>query len=197
MSTHSYLQFQGNATAGTLTSYTLEWTKGAANFLTFLKFAESSSAGDAIITGEGGSAPDHGGGNTQFYDQSTAAHATIILNGGTVPNAHGSLLTFSGSATAGEATLTVNGSVGGARATGAFIIFGGNSSAGHATIVVNGTAPGVAAGAVFFNGGSSAETARIELLARGCWILPDSHGESNPWDRSRAMGWLICSSCTP
>ena len=59
-SQHTYLTFQGSATAGTSTSYTVEWRKDGPDY-PFLMFTGSSSAGDATITNEGGGESGHGG----------------------------------------------------------------------------------------------------------------------------------------
>ncbi len=170
----SWLQFQGSATAGTSTSYTLEWTKSGVD-QAHLRFIGSSSAGDAIITHEGGGAPDQAGGFTEFHDNATAANATITLNGGTVASAWGSFLWFYGG-TAGNATLIANGCVQGPHAIGSGITFAGHSTAGQAVIIANGTLPSRAAGTVRLTDSSSGGTARTELSGTGTLDVTSHNG---------------------
>ncbi len=71
-------------------------------------FHNSATAGNAILTNNGGGANGFSGGSTLFNDSSTAGNATLIANGGT-SGGRGGGIQFRGDSTGGTARVEVFG----------------------------------------------------------------------------------------
>jgi autotransporter-associated beta strand protein len=152
-----------------------------------LSFVNSSTAGNATITG---------GGGLQFSDTSTAGNASInysgivdFLNTSTAGNAsirNGYVTQFLDSSTAGKASIANNSVIdfrGGSTAGNSSIInndiieFSGASTAGNATIINN--SPLFFGGALTFLGNSNPGHARITNNAGGIVDFSGTRGPNN------------------
>jgi len=131
--TAGHIKFANNATAGNGTAFT---NSGSVEFSnTSVEFFNSSTAGSATFTNEGG---------VTFNDTSSAANGIFNNSGGTT--------FFQGSSTAGNATFVNNG--GGT-------IFFNSSTAGNATITNKGATPSTPEGGTLFSFTSTAGSATI------------------------------------
>jgi len=117
------------------------------------QFSDTSTAGAAQITNQGGNFVGQHGTGAEFAGNSTAGSAAITNQAGTVAGAPGGLTEFEGSATGGSATITSLGaSVSGG--SGGATLFAAGSTAGSATI--------------YANGGNNGGGGRRHLLHRRC-----------------------------
>jgi autotransporter-associated beta strand protein len=142
-STSSYpsglIQFTNSATAGNFTTFVNSGgTSGHAN-PGGTYFLDTSTAGSATISNNGGGL-NASGGVTGFFDTSTAATSTINNNASTV-NAGGGETQFFDSSSAGNATITNHGATVISAGPG-FTVFFDSSSAGSARIINNGSGGG-------------------------------------------------------
>ena len=134
------IRFNNSATAGSLTSYTLN--------------------GGAVLYGAGG--------NMYFYDTSSADHGTYSINGGLLGNSYagpgGAWMSFNDRSTAGNGTFTVHGGAAAGASNGGGINFSNNSDAGYGVFTVNsGDFSGASNGGIYFSGSSTANHGTFTL----------------------------------
>ena len=139
--------FLNSATAGSQTVFTINGETVNSATPSFLKFSDSSTAGNSTIITNGPTAMGFRAGQTLFFDSSTAGNAIFMNNGSTVSNRFGGITFFSNRSTAGNGTFTnkggtINGAFGGR------VDFFDNSNAGNAMFIneaptVSGAFPGV------------------------------------------------------
>ncbi len=161
-----FFEFQGNATAGELTTYTIQGAKSATGFLAEVGFVENTSAGNATMITGGSEAAGALGGEIDLIDLATAAFSTIENKGGTVSGAPGGMTAFFSSSTAADAVITADGAQA-AGAMGGTTIFRNNSRAANSTLIATGGSNGGGGGSIQFNDGASGGTARVELFGNG------------------------------
>jgi fibronectin-binding autotransporter adhesin len=101
-----------------------------------ISFNETSTAGEATFTANGGMVSDAVGGRIGFGDHSTAGSGNFTMNGGEASGAGGGGILFVGDSTAGSATLIANGGLGGALGGG--ISFSDNATGGTAQVKLHG-----------------------------------------------------------
>lgn len=148
-------QFFGSSTAGSATITNNASTINGQEGKTL--FHGSSSAGSAMITNIG-TALNTGnrGGGTVFFDTSLAGTATITINGGGATSAQGGYLEFHNSASADRATVVTNGATANLGGPG-HTTFYDTSSAGSGTFTNNGgTVSGAPGGVLIFANASTA-----------------------------------------
>jgi autotransporter-associated beta strand protein len=148
-----FIQFTNNASAGSLTLFTMEGGMVSSRQGGLLQFFDNSTAEEATFHLEGGAVAGAQGGVTIFNDASTAASGTFVGDGGAVAGASGSFLFFEDDASAGQGTFTLNpGAVSGTSdqesTIGADLDFYDRSSAGDGTFIVNGNSVANAWGGV-------------------------------------------------
>ncbi len=154
------IRFKNSATAGNLTVFTNQGcTVATGANPSFVYFYDTSSAGNASFSNNGGTVNGAYGGFTNFTGTSTADNGIFSNNGGAVNGAIGGYTNFLASSTAGNGTLTNNGGVGGG--AGGTTYFSDDSTGGTARVEVfaNGNldisfhnAPGVTVGSIAGNG---------------------------------------------
>src|SRR5262249_28095478 len=100
------------------------------------QFTDSASAGQSQIQIAGGIAagPNLLGG-LDFISNSTASNATIVADGGSAAGAVGARITFAGGAHAGNATITARGGIHGG--AGAVVSFFSGATGDTARLVAN------------------------------------------------------------
>ena len=99
-------------------------------------FRDSSSAGSAILTNNGGAGRYAIGAATIFTDSSSAGNATITANGALTGDAYAGVTGFQSSSSAGNSTLVANGGLRGGQ--GGEILFTQTSQGGTARVQVFG-----------------------------------------------------------
>jgi hypothetical protein len=137
------LAFVNSATAGDLTAFINQGATAGSQNAGFIKFFDSSSAGNGTFTNDGAAAGGAFGGETDFADNSTAGNGTFTTNGAT-DNGGSSFMEggtqFFNTATAGNGIFTTNGgAVSGA--TPGFTVFNDSSTAGTGIFTTNGGPP--------------------------------------------------------
>jgi autotransporter-associated beta strand protein len=144
----------------------------------FLVFHDASSAANAVIVNNGGTASSAAGSFTFFRDNSIASGASIQNNGGAAAGAIGGDTVFQDSSSAGNATIINSGALV-SDAYGASTAFLFNSSAGASTLIANaGPGPGVLVGGMIdFEQDSEGGTARVEVFGNG---FLDIHNHNAP-----------------
>ena len=172
----SHFTFEGNATAGNMTSFTAygDTSPIVSNSITFL----GGDAGTATLHATGGVSGGQGG-EIIFFDGflggGTANAATVIVDGAVGNNfMAGALARFDTQATppttAGNATFMINGAPNAGGSSGS-LQFGSfpnsNPTAGNATLIANGGIGGGPGGVITFNKSSTGGTARLQLFGNG------------------------------
>jgi autotransporter-associated beta strand protein len=168
----TFIQFAGNASAGSQTFFTNEGgsglfgngsvgfvdqsTAGEAMFVNEpvceagffygggVGFGDGASAGSAAFINEGGTLSGGGGGTMEFLGNATAANANITVLGGAVPGASGATLFFYSGSTAGSATFFANGGQAEDALEGFIQFIGGFAE--NANFTIDGGTPGSAFG---------------------------------------------------
>ena len=186
---YSTIWFQGTATAGTMTNFTVNPGNQSGGMGGQIWFWDNSTAGEASFVTKGSSVSNGGYGYVEFFEQSSADNGTFLNEGSTLAGPPGGT-TFVYEAFAGRGTFTnqpgtMAGAVGGATqittfssaenatfinngatvagAHGGSTSFYGNSAAANAVIVAYGGSNGGEGGAISFNSGSTGDLAQIKL----------------------------------
>jgi autotransporter-associated beta strand protein len=185
------IDFQGTATAGTLTQFTMQGGDGFDAIGGEVRFFDHSSADQAAFiingAGQGNAFPAEADffknstaanatfsvkaatkdtrspGEINFFDTSTAGNAVMTMEGATLTDAYGGSLFFSDNATADNATCVANGGSA-AGALGGTIAFSDDTTAGQATLMAKGGSNGGAGGSIFLGQGAEA---RVEVFGNG------------------------------
>ena len=156
--------FTNSATAGSLTTFTLNGSDGTIT-PSVLQFRNNSTAGSGTFINNPGTGSGTAFGLTDFFESSTAGNGTFINNGGAVSGAEGGITRFEVSSTAGSATITNNGATT-SGATGGSTMFFSPADAGSSTVIANRGQQGGEGGLIQFNGGTGG-TARLEVFGNG------------------------------
>jgi autotransporter-associated beta strand protein len=131
-----------------------------------ISFNNSSAAGNATFTLDGGAVADSRSAVLFFNDTSTAGNGTFITNPGNGSHAFPGNVLFFNSSTAGNGTFTDNGSVA-SDISGGGTGFFDTSSAGNGTFINEGGVNGGLGGFMAFFDDSTGGTSRIEVFGTG------------------------------
>ena len=133
------IEFYNTATAGELTSFTLEPPISSETFAGQLVFWDSSNAGSAVINNLGSNVSSYSA-ETYFFDTSSAENA-MVINGGSSASYAPGRVSFYGTSTAGHATIINNGALS-PDGDGGLTWFQESSDSGDSTIICNGDSVG-------------------------------------------------------
>jgi autotransporter-associated beta strand protein len=178
------IRFSGNATAGSLITFTNSGETGVETPTGGTTFFDNSSASNGIFHNLGSSTDLAGGGQTIFNNTSTAANGTFVNNGGVVVFGYGGETIFSDSSTATNGTFTNNPGVASATSVfpsslGGVTVFKDSSSAANAVFTNNGfTVNNASSGATSFYDTSTAANARF--INNGAGAIVTAQGITFP-----------------
>jgi len=145
------ISFTNNATAGSLTAFTIYGLGGCNGGAGFASFSGTSSAGNGTFTNLAGTCSEAPGSSTSFFDSSTASNGTFI-NNCTQDQYNAGSTNFYDTSTAANASLIANGD----DSCGGVIYFWGDATGGTARVeLLNGNLiisghnpPGVTIGSI-------------------------------------------------
>ena len=190
------LIFENSASAGTLTSYTVDPGEVARFAGGAILFFESSQAGSGSFFVNAPTVRDAIGGIVLFMDTTSAENGTFTVAGGT--SGSGGEVDFDGSASAGSATFTINGA-GGVNAEGGVVVFTDDSTAGNGTFMTNGPSNGgVVGGLANFEGSATAGDAiLVANPGSGFQFMDSSDGGTARIEAFGSGGLNIASNHAP
>jgi autotransporter-associated beta strand protein len=177
--------FTNSATAGTLTTFTIDGDQVSGVPPAFMEFLNTSTAANATVINNGTAPGGVHGGETHFFEASTAGNAHLINKGSTIRNAIGGGSIFHDNSTAGNATVLNNTGAtqgaGGGRTifydtstadnatftnkAGGGTEFAGNSSAGNGTFINNPATSRGSGGNTIFEDTANAANATLVAMA--------------------------------
>jgi autotransporter-associated beta strand protein len=177
LTSSSRIDFLNSSNAGTA-SFDVEPSEIRNTDAGHLNFHNSASASSATIRLHANTTSKHGiPADLSFYDSSTAGSATITVDGGKVKNGFGNAIFFSTSSKAGASVITLNGAEVSGALPG-MVQFITSASPDGATIIAN-AGIGAGGTIRFFSTTTISSTAHMMLLGNGALDLSGDSANSS------------------